>query len=95
MANGGDQLLEPGDIEDSGQPHASQGVQTCLPGTRHGILPRANVALHVEQAPRCELRRMSKEEFIIQLVKVALGVVVAGYFFWWSLEVLKRLPPPQ
>ncbi len=38
---------------------------------------------------------MSKEEFIIQLVKVALGVVVAGYFFWWSLEVLKRLPPPQ
>jgi len=36
---------------------------------------------------------MSKDELIIQLVKIALGVVIAGYFLWWSLEVLKRLPP--
>jgi hypothetical protein len=36
---------------------------------------------------------MSKDELIIQLVKIALGVLIAGYFFWWSLEVLKRLPP--
>ena len=35
---------------------------------------------------------MSKDELIIQLVKVALGVLIAGYFLWWSLEVLKRLP---
>ena len=40
-------------------------------------------------------RLMSKDELIIQLVKVALGVLIAGYFFWWSLEVLKRLPPPH
>jgi hypothetical protein len=38
---------------------------------------------------------MSKDEWIIQLVKVALGVLIAGYFLWWSLEVLKRLPPPH
>jgi hypothetical protein len=38
---------------------------------------------------------MSKEERIIQLVKIALGVLIAGYFFWWSLEVLKRLPLPH
>ena len=38
---------------------------------------------------------MSKDELIIQLVKVALGVLIAGYFLWWSLEVLKRLPPPH
>jgi hypothetical protein len=39
--------------------------------------------------------QMSKEERIIQLVKIALGILIAGYFFWWSLEVLKRLPPPH
>jgi hypothetical protein len=38
---------------------------------------------------------MSKDELIIQLVKVALGILIAGYFFWWSLEVLNRLPPPH
>ena len=36
---------------------------------------------------------MSRDELIIQLVKIALGVVIAAYFLWWSLEVLKRLPP--
>ena len=36
---------------------------------------------------------MSKDELIIQLLKIALGVLVGGYFLWWSLEVLKRLPP--
>src|ERR1035441_6220158 len=36
---------------------------------------------------------MSKDELIIQLVKVALGSLIGGYFLWWSLEVLKRLPP--
>jgi hypothetical protein len=35
---------------------------------------------------------MSKDELIIQLVKIALGILIAGYFLWWSLEVLKRLP---
>jgi hypothetical protein len=35
---------------------------------------------------------MSKGEWIIQLVKIALGILIAGYFLWWSLEVLKRLP---
>jgi hypothetical protein len=35
---------------------------------------------------------MSKDELIIQLVKIGLGFLIAGYFFWWSLEVLKRLP---
>jgi hypothetical protein len=38
---------------------------------------------------------MSKDELIIQLVKVALGILIGGYFLWWSLEVLKRLPLPQ
>jgi hypothetical protein len=38
---------------------------------------------------------MSKDELIIQLVKIALGILIAGYFLWWSLEVLKRLPAAQ
>ena len=38
---------------------------------------------------------MSKDELIIQLVKIARGVVIAGYLLWWSLEVLKRLPAGQ
>jgi hypothetical protein len=37
--------------------------------------------------------QMSKDELIIQLIKVGLGIFIAGYFLWWSLEVLKRLPP--
>jgi hypothetical protein len=39
--------------------------------------------------------KMGKDELIIQLVKIALGVLIAGYFLWWSLEVLKRLPLPH
>jgi hypothetical protein len=42
-----------------------------------------------------QMSRMSKDELIIQLVKVALGILIGGYFLWWSLEVLKRLPPPH
>ena len=37
--------------------------------------------------------RMPKDELIVQLIKIALGVAIAGYFVWWSLEVLHRLPP--
>jgi len=35
---------------------------------------------------------MTKTELVIQLIKVALGLIVGGYFVWWSLEVLNRLP---
>jgi hypothetical protein len=42
---------------------------------------------------RAEGLSMSKDELVIQLIKIAIGIVIAGYFFWWSLEVLKRLPP--
>ena len=37
--------------------------------------------------------KMSRTELIIQLVKVALGLMIGAYFVWWSLEVLQRLPP--
>ena len=36
---------------------------------------------------------MTKTELIIQLAKIALGVAFGGYFLWWSVEVLHRLPP--
>ena len=36
---------------------------------------------------------MSKDELIIQLVKIGIGILIGGYFLWWSLEVLHRLPP--
>jgi hypothetical protein len=35
---------------------------------------------------------MTKDELIIQLIKIALGLAVGAYFVWWSLEVLHRLP---
>jgi hypothetical protein len=38
---------------------------------------------------------MSKDELIIQLVKIGLGLLLGGYFIWWSLEMLQRLPPPH
>jgi hypothetical protein len=37
---------------------------------------------------------MSRSELIIQLLKIGLGLALGGYFVWWSLEVLHRLPPP-
>jgi hypothetical protein len=36
---------------------------------------------------------MPKDELIIQLVKIVLGVAFGAYFLWWSVEVLHRLPP--
>jgi hypothetical protein len=36
---------------------------------------------------------MQKDELIIQLLKIGLGLVFAAYFIWWSLAVLSRLPP--
>jgi hypothetical protein len=35
---------------------------------------------------------LSREELIIQLLKIALGLAIGAYFVWWSLEVLHRLP---
>jgi hypothetical protein len=36
---------------------------------------------------------MPKDELVVQLVKIALGLAFGAYFIWWSLEVLQRLPP--
>jgi len=36
---------------------------------------------------------MPKDELIVQLIKIVLGIAIGGYFVWWSLEVLHRLPP--
>jgi hypothetical protein len=36
---------------------------------------------------------MTRTELIIQLAKIVLGVAFGGYFLWWSVEVLHRLPP--
>jgi hypothetical protein len=35
---------------------------------------------------------MTRDELIIQLMKIGLGVAIGGYFVWWSLKVLHRLP---
>jgi hypothetical protein len=47
----------------------------------------------VSHYPRCYPSGMGKDELIIQLLKIALGVALGAYFLWWSLEVLDRLPP--
>jgi hypothetical protein len=36
---------------------------------------------------------MPKDELVVQLIKIGLGLVFGAYFLWWSLEVLHRLPP--
>jgi hypothetical protein len=36
--------------------------------------------------------RMTKGEWVVQLIKIALGAAIGVYFIWWSLEVLHRLP---
>lgn len=34
---------------------------------------------------------MPTSEWIIQLLKIVIGVAFGAYFVWWSLEVLNRL----
>ncbi len=36
---------------------------------------------------------MTRDELIVQLIKIALALAIGIYFIWWSLEVLHRLPP--
>jgi hypothetical protein len=36
---------------------------------------------------------MTRTEFIIQLLKVAIALAFGAYFVWWSLQVLDRLTP--
>jgi hypothetical protein len=38
---------------------------------------------------------MTRTEFIIQLLKLAIGLAFGAYFVWWSLEVLDRLTPEK
>jgi hypothetical protein len=35
---------------------------------------------------------MTMGEWVVQLIKIALGAAIGIYFIWWSLEVLHRLP---
>jgi len=46
----------------------------------------------MQQAEPLSDKTMTRDELIIQLLKIALGLAVGGYFVWWSLEVLHRLP---
>jgi hypothetical protein len=39
-----------------------------------------------------ETLAMTKGEWVVQLIKIALGIAIGIYFIWWSLEVLHRLP---
>ena len=36
---------------------------------------------------------MTRTELIVQLLKIAIGLVFGAYFVWWSLQVLDRLTP--
>jgi hypothetical protein len=36
---------------------------------------------------------MPKDELVVQVIKIVLGLTFGAYFIWWSLEVLQRLPP--
>jgi hypothetical protein len=40
-----------------------------------------------------ETLAMTKGEWVVQLIKIALGIAIGIYFIWWSLEMLHRLPP--
>ena len=45
-----------------------------------------------ESVPHGRSFDVPKDELIIQLLKIALGLAIGAYFVWWSLEVLRRLP---
>ena len=35
---------------------------------------------------------MTGGEWVVQLIKIALGAALGASFIWWSLDVLHRLP---
>jgi hypothetical protein len=41
---------------------------------------------------RSRVLAMTRDELIVQLIKIALAAAIGIYFIWWSLEVLHRLP---
>jgi len=45
-----------------------------------------------ESRMRSRVLAMTRDELIVQLIKIALGAAIGIYFIWWSLEVLHRLP---
>ena len=57
------------------------------------IRRQTRLALHLFTSLTGDIPVMSKDELIIQLLKIALGIAIGAYFVWWSLEVLHRLPP--
>jgi len=36
---------------------------------------------------------MTRTELIVQVLKIAIGIVFGANFVWWSLQVLDRLTP--
>src|SRR5215831_15691901 len=44
---------------------------------------------------RVERRKMTRTELIVQLLKIAIGLVFGAYFVWGRLQVLDRLTPEQ
>jgi len=52
------------------------------------ILPALECAAHLD-----ETLAMTKGEWVVQLIKIAIGIAIGIYFIWWSLEMLHRLPP--
>jgi hypothetical protein len=52
------------------------------------ILPALECTAHLD-----ETLAMTKGEWVVQLIKIAIGIAIGLYFIWWSLEMLHRLPP--
>src|SRR5262245_18611163 len=57
------------------------------------IGPRSRMRSSSRLLWRVERRKMTRTELIVQLLKIAIGLVFGAYFVWWSLQVLDRLTP--
>src|SRR5215813_254614 len=66
--------------------HRCRGQQLC----NCSVLSLLRPQWRIEQLER---RKMTRTELIVQLLKIAIGLVFGAYFVWWSLQVLDRLTP--
>src|SRR5262249_19101222 len=66
--------------------HRCRGQQLC----NCSVLSLLRLQWRIEQLER---RKMTRTELIVQLLKIAIGLVFGAYFVWWSLQVLDRLTP--
>src|SRR5262245_26517111 len=66
--------------------HAQIAIATLGDAAKYRAVPSRHLLRYQTQPG--ERRKMTRTELIVQLLKIAIGLVFGAYFVWWSLQVL-------